>query len=212
VSELKIDVITVGMLEVNCLLIYDSEVGRGIIVDPGEEGDRIAAAVDDRKFVPECVVLTHGHGDHIAAVDDVRDRFGIPVAIGRDDAAMLENASFNLSAGFGVPLEMRPAERLLSEGDDIQAGGHVLKVLDTPGHTRGSITLSYRGHAAVGDLVFAGSVGRTDLSGGSFQTLLSSIQEKILTMPDDTILYPGHGPVTTVGAERRSNPFLTGVY
>lgn len=208
----EIVVLTVGMLEVNCIVAYDPESMRGIIIDPGDEPERIVSLVRNKGIIPELIVLTHGHGDHIGAVDIVRDELALPVAIGKLDAGMLTSPEKNLSADFGIRLALKPVDRLLEEGDKIQFGDVSLDVWQTPGHTRGSITLATDGCAIVGDLVFCGSIGRVDLPGGSFQQLLASIKDKILSMPDDTLLYPGHGPVTTVGNERVSNPFLTGAF
>ena len=125
---------------------------------------------------------------------------------------MLTDADLNLSVNFGIRLDLKPADRLLDEGDKIQFGDCFFEVLHTPGHTRGSISLKSGLDVVVGDLIFCGSVGRTDLQGGSTSTLLRSINDKILTLPDETRLYPGHGPMTTVGRERVGNPFLTGVW
>lgn len=208
--ELKIDVIPVGMLEVNAIIAYDSDSLKGILIDPGEEPETIVSAIEKTGVKLESIVLTHGHGDHIGAVGILRDELLLPVAIGRHDNEMLSDPALNLAANMGIELILKPAERLLNEGDMIQVGSFSFEVMHTPGHTKGSISLKSGMDVIVGDLVFCGSVGRTDLPGGSFQELLRSIKEKILTLPDETRLYPGHGPVTTVGRERVSNPFLTG--
>ena len=211
-AGLKIVMIPVGMLEVNSLLAYDSESLEGILIDPGDEPETISSAVCRLGVRLELIVLTHGHGDHLGAVDVLRDEFSLPVAIGRLDGEMLVDPALNLSSAFGASLSMKPADRLLDEGDRVAAGPCSFEVLHTPGHTKGSISLKAAGDVIVGDLIFCGSVGRTDLPGGSFDLLLRSIREKILTLPDDTRLYPGHGPFTTVGRERTSNPFLTGIW
>lgn len=208
--ELKIDVIPVGMLEVNAIIAYDSDSLEGVLIDPGEEPETIVSAIEKTGVKLESIVLTHGHGDHIGAVGILRDELSLPVAIGRHDNEMLSDPALNLAANMGIELILKPAERLLNEGDMIQVGSFSFEVMHTPGHTKGSISLKSGMDVIVGDLVFCGSVGRTDLPGGSFQELLRSIKEKILTLPDETRLYPGHGPVTTVGRERVSNPFLTG--
>jgi glyoxylase-like metal-dependent hydrolase (beta-lactamase superfamily II) len=208
--ELKVIVVPVGMLEVNAIIAYDSDSLEGVLIDPGEEPETILAAIRRIGVRLESIVLTHGHGDHIGAVDILRDELSLPVAIGRLDAAMLTDSRLNLSADFGVRLELKPADRLLDEGDRIHTGKFSFEVIHTPGHTEGSICLKSDEHVIVGDLIFCRSVGRTDLPGGSFPALIRSINEKILTLPDATWLYPGHGPVTTVGRERASNPFLTG--
>jgi len=198
------------MLEVNAIIAYDNESLKGVLIDPGEEPETIMSAVEGAGVTLKSIVLTHGHGDHIGAVDILRHDLSLPVAIGRLDAGMLTNSGLNLSADFGFSLELEPADRLLDEGDRVDVGSFSFEVIHTPGHTRGSISLKSGEDVIVGDLIFCGSVGRTDLPGGSFQTLLSSIRDKILSLPDETRLYPGHGPMTTVGRERAGNPFLTG--
>ena len=198
------------MLEVNAIIAYDSDSLKGILIDPGEEPETIVSAIEKSGVKLESIVLTHGHGDHIGAVGVLRDKLSLPVAIGRYDDEMLSDPALNLAANMGIELILEPAERLLDEGDIIEVGSFSFEVMHTPGHTKGSVSLKSGRDVIVGDLVFCGSVGRTDLPGGSFQELLRSIKEKILTLPDETRLYPGHGPVTTVGRERVSNPFLTG--
>lgn len=209
-SELKIEVIPVGMLEVNAIIAYDTGSMAGILIDPGEEPETIISTIERLGVKLNSIVLTHGHGDHIGAVDILRDELSLPVAIGRLDAEMLSDPSLNLAANMGIDLKLKPPEKLLDEGDQVKVGEFSFEVIHSPGHTRGSISLKSGNHVIVGDLVFCGSVGRTDLPGGSFDALLKSIKEKILVLPDDTVLYPGHGPVTTVGRERVSNPFLLG--
>lgn len=209
---LKIEVIPVGMLEVNCIIVYDASLLEGILIDPGDEPERILSAVSRKKVTLTSIVLTHGHGDHIGGVEFIRKQLALPVAIGRHDAAMLTSAVLNLSSAIGIEIELDPADRLLIGGDQITVGSSTFRVLHTPGHTPGSISLACGEHVIVGDLIFAGSIGRTDFPGGSFDQLIGSIRREIMVMPDSTKLYPGHGPATTVGVERRTNPFLTGAF
>jgi len=198
------------MHQTNCYLVYDDTSRQAIVVDPGEEASVIVEKIDKFQLNVIQIILTHGHGDHISAVDTVRNKYSVEVAIGKDDAEMLTNATLNLSEALGIPFTLNPAEVLLSEGDTITVDKHVLKVVDTPGHTAGGITLVGNGFVISGDLIFAGSIGRTDLPGGDYNTIIDSIKQKVIILDDKTVIYPGHGPKTNVGQEKIFNPFLIG--
>jgi len=203
-----IDRIVVGDLMVNCYIVIWKETHEAILVDPGDDAGRIAKRLVDLKVIPSTIVLTHGHGDHIGANQALHELSGYPIAIGQNDAPMLTDAWLNLSAPFGMDTTSPPANRILCEGDTISIGGGILEVLETPGHSAGSITLAGEGFAVVGDLIFKGSIGRTDFPGGSQELLLRMIEEKIYPLGDSCVLLPGHGEATTVGAEKIDNPFL----
>jgi hydroxyacylglutathione hydrolase len=203
-----IDIIEVGMHRANCYIVGCEKTRKGIVIDPGDEGDFILSKIKENDLDIDKIVLTHGHLDHIGALEYVRDALNARVYIHRDDADMLVSPEKNLSAFTPEQVQANPAEVLLQEGDEIEFGEIKLKVLHTPGHTPGGISLYGEGVVFTGDAVFLGSVGRTDLPGGDFDLLMANIKEKIFTLPDDTVIYSGHGPDTTVGQEKNYNPFV----
>jgi glyoxylase-like metal-dependent hydrolase (beta-lactamase superfamily II) len=185
-----------------------------VIIDPGDEDELIVERVTKAGFAPEAILLTHGHVDHIAAVAPVKEHYDIPLYIGRGDETMLANPSSNASAYLAEPVIVPDPDFLLINEELISFGSLSFKVLATPGHTPGGVCFldEAGGILFCGDTLFQMSIGRTDLPGGSTGQLLESINKKILTLPDDIVCYPGHGPRTTVGAERNQNPFLAGSY
>lgn len=198
----------VGPFQANAYLAICEATGRCAIVDPGADPDRLLTAVDEEGVEVEMIVLTHAHLDHVGAVGPVHSATGAPIYLhpadrGLYDAAPQQAQSF----GFELP-PPPPPNHALAEGEVLDVGEATLEVRHTPGHSPGHVTLVGEGFAFVGDCVFAGSIGRSDLPGGDARLLLRSIHEKILTLPDTAVLYPGHGPPTRVGQERRSNPFL----
>jgi len=205
-----INCIVVGELMVNCYFIGRAETSDLIVVDPGEDALEILSFAQELGGTIRLIVNTHGHGDHIGGNSALAKATGAPIAIGAKDAEMLGDPWKNLSAPFGFNVTSPPASKLLNDGDELELGSGRLKVVGTPGHSPGGITLVGDGFAIVGDLIFDGSVGRTDFPGGDMGTLLKSIDRSILTLPDPMVLLSGHGDVTTVGVERASNPFLTG--
>jgi len=210
----QIETLIVSPFEVNCYLCWDPKTGDGVIIDPGGNESEIISSVRRHKFTPKGILLTHGHADHIAAVEQVRSEFNIPLYAGKTELELLRNPQRNLSALFDAPLTVQSPEYLLADEEVILIGSLRFLVLATPGHSPGGICYldESDGNLFCGDTLFQGSIGRTDLPGGDTQTLLDSIRSKILALPDTIVCYPGHGPRTTVGAERTSNPFLTGAY
>ena len=198
----------VGMLMVGCYIVGWKATGDAIVIDPGDEADRILDRVKELGLKVVAVVNTHGHGDHIGGNSEIARKTGAPIWIGEKDAPMLIDKMKNLSEPVGMPVTSPPADRLLKEGDVVQVGDGELKVLEAPGHSLGSILLVGDGIVFVGDVLFAGSIGRTDFPNGSLETLLKMIREKIFPLGDDFIVCPGHGPETTVGEEKRGNFFL----
>jgi glyoxylase-like metal-dependent hydrolase (beta-lactamase superfamily II) len=207
---MRIQSFTVGPLETNAYLVLDEESRKALLIDPGLESEGIYDVILEQALEVSAIVNTHGHFDHVCGNAFFQAKTGAPVLIHREDAAMMRQAAEQaLAFGFQVPTPP-PPDRLLAEGDEVAVGGHRLRVLHTPGHTPGGICLHGEGLVFVGDALFAGSIGRTDLPGGSTEVLLASIRRKLLSLPDETTVYPGHGPTTTIGEERVHNPFLTG--
>jgi glyoxylase-like metal-dependent hydrolase (beta-lactamase superfamily II) len=200
----------------NTYVLYRPGRGDALIVDPGFEPNKVMRLLDREQLAPAAILNTHGHVDHIAGNDFLKKQFpSAPIIIGRGDAPMLTDAMLNLSGVFGLPIVSPPADRLLDEGMRLELAGFDFQILEIPGHSPGHIVFVFEddGQSIVlgGDVLFAGSIGRTDFPGGSMGQLVGGIRNKLWPLPDDTIVYPGHGPETTIGAEKRSNPFCAGM-
>ncbi len=187
-----------------------------LVVDPGLEPDLILNLLDDRRLTPAAIMITHGHCDHIAGNDAMKQRWAdCPIVVGAGDASKLTDAELNLSAQFGFPTTSPPADVLVREGEIYSAAGFDLLVHEIPGHSSGHVVYVWQhGTPPVvfgGDVLFAGSVGRTDaMVDGDFEKLAAGIRTHLYSLPDETLLLPGHGPATTIGAEKRDNPFVPG--
>lgn len=193
----------------NCYLVGCEATGEAAVIDPGGEAGRILRAIKQKRLKVRYIINTHGHIDHIAANGPVKESTGASILIHAADAPYLVDGRKNLCFYLPeAPGTLPPADRTLHEGDLITVGSIGLLVIHTPGHTPGGICLKADGIIFTGDTLFAGSIGRTDLPGGSYEQLLRSIQEKLLVYPDQTVIYPGHGPRSSLGIERVTNPFL----
>ena len=209
---MKIDHLILGGYETNCYVLRTSEAARDcLIVDAGLGAEKLIKFLQEHKLNPVAIVLTHGHIDHIKGVAALRAEFpDIKVHIHKLDAEMLTEPYTNLSAMTGAEFSVEPADFLLEEQSIIELAEIKLSVLHTPGHTPGGISLYSKDDRVVfvGDTLFAESIGRTDFPNGNMEQLLQGIREKLFTLPDDTKVYPGHGPITTIAHERQYNPFL----
>jgi glyoxylase-like metal-dependent hydrolase (beta-lactamase superfamily II) len=190
----------------NSYIAGDGEAG--VIIDAGANAGDIRKMVARSGMKPVMILLTHCHFDHIEHVDEIRAEYGIGAAIHADDAGAMSNPARNGSMLFGAPKALRPPDSLLADGQTVRAGGAEFAIIHTPGHTPGGICVLSGEALFSGDTIFKGSVGRTDLGGGSFGQLIASIKSRILALGDGVAIYPGHGFQTTVGDERRTNPFL----
>ncbi len=201
---------TVGPVQENCFVFRADGSDRGLIVDPGEEADRILGAVDELGLTIDAILLTHTHFDHVGAVAPVAKVTGAPVYVSEIERPVLADIMRYVPfAGFG-PYESYEADHTLSGGEKLQLAGLDIDVMHTPGHSPGHLTFSIPAEKAAfsGDVLFQGSVGRTDLPGGDWDTLLASIGTLVDGLPEDTTVYPGHMGITSLGVERRTNPFL----
>ncbi len=200
--------LVVGPLQVNCFIVADEKTKDAVVVDPGDDAQDILRIIREKELKVRYVVNTHGHFDHVGANKALKDATGAEILIHEGDAPILAYAG-KQSAAFGLkPVSSPPADRYVKHGDIISAGEVSLKVLHTPGHSPGGISLLEQGMVLTGDALFAGSIGRTDLPGGDLMTLLRSIKANLMTLPDDTRVFSGHGPASTIGEERQENPFL----
>lgn len=207
-----IDTVVVGPFATNCYIVGSESSKEGIIIDPGDEAGVILRRVSELGLDIKLIVLTHGHIDHIGALKDIKEATGAEMAIHADDAKSLHSkGSLILSmlvSGLSYP-KPPPPDRLLKDGDSLDISDLHFEVLHTPGHTPGGICLLGEGVVFSGDALFNFGIGRTDLPGGNYRQLMKSIHTKLMVLPDDTVVYPGHGRETTIGAERIGNPFLS---
>ncbi|PLR89501.1 MBL fold metallo-hydrolase [Bacillus sp. T33-2] len=201
-----------GPLQTNCYII-SNEDNTCLIIDPGEEPDKIFAFVDGKNLKPVAIMLTHAHFDHIGAVDEVREKYSVPVYVHQNEADWLSDPALNGSQYFmGNLIRVKKADFLFTDEKEMSVEGFIFTVYETPGHSPGSVSLYFaeEDFVAGGDALFQGSIGRTDLPWGNQDDLLRSIHEKLLALPEETVVLPGHGPVTTIGREMDTNPFLNG--
>lgn len=198
----------VGMIGTNCYIAVNEETNAGVVVDPGGDSDKILNVIKKHDIKIEAIFITHGHSDHIMGLDEVRKATGAKVYISKADEPMLKDADRNLSMFIGQNKTFAGADENFTDGQELVVAGIKFKILATPGHTPGGVCILADNVVFCGDTVFAESIGRTDLPGGSYEDIIKSIKDKILPLADNVQLLPGHGPATTVGWERRRNPFL----
>lgn len=197
----------VGPLASNCYIVGSEATKEGMIIDPADEAEKILRSVKESGLKISLIVLSHGHPDHVGALKEIKEATGAEVVIHTDDAESLQQSFLGFLFGLSYPAPP-PPDRLVKEGDSIDIGNLHFEVLHTPGHTPGGICLLGHGVLFSGDTLFNYGIGRYDLPGGNYNQLMDSLQTKLMALPDETIVYPGHGPETTIGTERRENPFL----
>ncbi|KMO86002.1 beta-lactamase [Megasphaera cerevisiae DSM 20462] len=208
--SMKYMTMMLGPIMTNCYIVYDSETKDAMVIDPAWDYEKIDQALGDHQLKLQLIFLTHGHADHIGALQELRNYKHVPVYIGEGDVDLISNSRNNLSAFMGKPIECTSPDHIVHDGETLQLGNLTFTILETPGHTPGGLSLYGGGVVFSGDTLFRYSVGRTDLYGGSTATLIDSIHRKLMTLPDDTVVLPGHGPATQIGEERRNNPYLDG--
>jgi hydroxyacylglutathione hydrolase len=204
-----LETVCVGPMQANCYILASGDNAPAIIIDPGSQVRKIRQVLDKHKLKPAFIINTHGHYDHIGS----DDKFGVPIYIHRQDLEFLKDSQLNLSKLFALPYQVESAIKALEDKDIIELEDLQLQVIHVPGHTPGGIALRLIKPTDkivfTGDTLFCQGIGRSDLSGGDDTLLIKSIKEKLLTLPDDTVIYPGHGPSSTIREERIGNPFLT---
>jgi len=210
--------IPVGMLQCNCSIIGDPVTREALVVDPGDEVSRILELLGRHKLTVKAIVSTHAHIDHVGGLSKLHKYTGAPVMMHREDIPLYQAMEVQASFLGVTPPDVTDVHQLLTDGDALQWGSLEMQVIHTPGHTPGSVSLYMPVEAGkitlaapqlfAGDTLFAGSIGRTDLWGGSMEAILDSLRGKLMALPDETVVHPGHGPTTSIGEERQSNPFL----
>ena len=203
-NKMILKTVVIGELETNCYILGSDKTKDAVIIDPGDDYEKIIEVLKENDLKARSIINTHGHIDHIGA----DYQFNLPILIHSEDAPFLTSPEEDVFIFFGRRFPPTKPSRLLKDGDRINVGDVDITVIHTPGHTPGGICLKYNNILFTGDTLFAGGIGRTDLPGGSYEELLKSIKEKIMTLDEDITIYPGHGPTSTIGDEKHTNPFL----
>ncbi|MCT4595022.1 MAG: MBL fold metallo-hydrolase [Anaeromicrobium sp.] len=203
-----IERIPAGIYATNCYILACEETYECVIIDPAGSEENILNYIEENDFTPKYIILTHGHGDHIGAVEGLREKFNLKVLIHKDDEYMLKNANHNLSALMSGPSIEFNSDEAFEDGQVIKVGNLELLLIHSPGHTRGSSCILVENVLFTGDTLFANSIGRTDLEGGSFEDIIKSIKEKLIILDENVKVLPGHGPASTIGIEKATNPYV----
>jgi hydroxyacylglutathione hydrolase len=204
------EILPVGPLQCNCSIIGDETTHEGMVIDPGDDIEDVLDLIEKHSLKIKQIVITHAHIDHVGGAMKLRAATGAPILLNQNDYALLKMLDVQAAwIGMKDPGKVE-IDHSLGQSDKVQAGSLTADVIHTPGHTEGSICLYFplENKLVAGDTLFAGSIGRTDLPGGSMEKIIRSLREKVMALPDDTLVVPGHGPLTTIGQERESNPFL----
>lgn len=206
---MKFKTLPLGIYQANCYILFDEKTKEAAVIDPGGDFPEIRSCIEANGINVKYIIITHGHGDHIGALQELRDYTGAAVCIHKEDNEMLKSKRKNYSEEIGGSSVEVTADKLLLDGDVLKLGDTELNIIHTPGHSKGGICIYCEGSLFSGDTLFACSIGRTDLEGGSFEEIIASIKEKLLVLPEDTRVYPGHGSPSTILIEKKRNPFLT---
>lgn len=204
------EIFPVGPLQCNCSVIGDEASREGMVIDPGDDIADILSLIRKHNLTIKQIVITHAHIDHVGGATKLRQATGAPILLNQNDLALLKMLDVQAAwLGMATPGKVE-IDQDLANGNSVKAGSLSASILHTPGHTEGSVCLYFAPEKKLiaGDTLFAGSIGRTDLPGGSYKKIISSLHERVLALPDETVVVPGHGPLTTIGDERQSNPFL----
>ncbi|HLR34008.1 MAG TPA: MBL fold metallo-hydrolase [Tissierellales bacterium] len=200
--------IPVGIYAANCYIVYCKDTKEGIVIDPGSQGAEIGDKIKDLGLSIKYIILTHGHWDHTDGILGLKEKIDVPVLIHKEDEPLLRAGKKGIySKASSEGIEVAP-DKYIEDGDKLKVGDMTIEIIHTPGHSPGGVSIKIGDRIFTGDTLFTGSIGRTDLYGGSYETLLSSIKEKLLIYPDNTIVYPGHGESSTIGREKVTNPFI----
>lgn len=207
-SKLQVEPLIVGPLFSNCYVVWDEDKKEGAVIDPGEDADNILKVINELGIKIKYILATHGHFDHVGGVAKLRKELGVEFLAHKEDFFFIEDGK-DAAGRWGFDIEQPPKpDRFIEDGDIIEVGKFKLEVLHTPGHSPGGVSFLNDNMVFAGDTLFQGSIGRTDFRKGSFEDLSSSIKTRLYTLPDDTIVYTGHGPITTIGDEKKYNAFV----
>ncbi len=204
------EILPVGPLQCNCSIIGDEASHEAMVIDPGDDVTDILSLVNKHGLTVKQIVITHAHIDHVGGAMKLKKQTGAPILLNQNDYTLLKMLDTQAAWLGMLPPEKVHIDGSITDADEVSVGSISGSVIHTPGHTEGSVCLYFPAHEKLiaGDTLFAGSIGRTDLPGGSFEKIISSLKDRVLALPDDTVVVPGHGPLTTIGEERESNPFL----